>query len=134
MLLVVGGLVFVVVAAELQRRIRHALFRRDLRKRAFKKQIILSYRRMEKVFQQKGVRYRGQSVEEYAGQIAEACDMKPGEIYPFVSTVFCASFSQESFGHEQMVRFRMVYRSIRYKLYAGANVAHRFYYRYILCL
>ncbi len=134
MLLVLGGLALLLLAAEIQRRVRIVIFKRNVRKKVQRKQILAYYRRLQKAFANKGVTYRGQSVDEYTRQIAEAYDMKAEIIYSLVSMVFCASFSREKFDKAQIAEFRTAYRSIRYKIYDGVRIGKKLYYMYVLCL
>lgn len=135
-IVVIGVLVLVVlaVAAETQRRLRIIFFKRHLKKKSFSKQILMYYRRLERVLNYEGIRYGGQSVSEFTEDIAAACGMEPDEVYRFVSMVFCASFSREKFDKEQMFDFRNAYRSIRHNIYAGAKGFKKLYIMYILCL
>lgn len=128
------GLVLLVVAAEAQRRIRIVLLKKRMRKKTLRRQIIAYYRHMEKALIHKGIRYRGQSVDEYAGQIAQAYGMEKVVVEPFVSMVFCASFSYEKFDKEQIAEFQTSYRSIRHKVYEGVKGIGKLYYMYILCI
>lgn len=123
-----------ILAAEVQRRVRVLLFKNSLKKKKYKRQILLYYRHLEPAFNHEGVRYRGQSVAEYAEDIAAACGMKYEEVYGFVSMVFCASFSSESFDKGQMIEFRSAYRLIRHRIYARLRGVKKLYYMYILGL
>lgn len=134
MLLVLGGIVLLVLVAEIQRRVRILVFKRNIRKKVQRKQILAYYRHLERAFINKGIRYRGQSVDEYTKQIAEAYDMKEEVIYSLVSMVFCASFSYEKFDKAQIAEFRTAYRSIRHKVYEGVRGGTKLYYMYVLCL
>ena len=105
-----------------------------MRKKTLRKQIIAYYRHMEKALVHKGIRYRGQSVDEYAEQIAQAYGMEKDVVDPFVSMVFCASFSYEKFDKEQIAEFQTAYRSIRHKVYERVKGIGKLYYMYILCI
>lgn len=131
---VLAALVLIVVVAEIQRRVRIVVFKRNVRKKTMRKQILVYYRHLEKAFVNQDIRYYGQSAEEYAGQIAEAYGVRESVVYPFVSMVFCASFSYEKFDREQIAEFRTVYRSIRHKVYEGVKGWRKLYYMYVLCL
>lgn len=131
---VVLGLLLLAAAAEAQRRIRIVLLKKRMRKKTLRKQIIAYYRHMEKALVHKGIRYRGQSVDEYAGQITQAYGMEKDVVEPFVSMVFCASFSYEKFDKEQIAEFQTAYRSIRHKVYEGVKGIGKLYYMYILCI
>lgn len=131
---VVIGLLLLLIAAESQRRIRILLLKKSMRKKTLRKQIIAYYRHMEKALVHKGIRYRGQSVDEYAAQIAQAYGMEKEVVAPFVSMVFCASFSYEKFDKEQIAEFETAYRSIRHKVYEGVKGIGKLYYMYILCI
>lgn len=131
---VLAVLVLIVVAAEIQRRVRIVMFKRNVRKKTMRKQILVYYRHLAKAFANQDIRYYGQSAEEYAGQIAEAYGVRESVVYPFVSMVFCASFSYEKFDREQIAEFRTVYRSIRHKMYEGVRGWRKLYYMYVLCL
>lgn len=133
-LLVLLALVLLAAVAEIQRRARVLLLKKSVRKKPWRKQIMVYYRHMEKAFIHNGVRYRGQSMDEYAGQIAEAYGMERELVYPFVSMVFCASFSYEKFNKEQLAEFKTAYRSIRHKVYEEVKGLKKLYYMYILCI
>lgn len=133
-LLVLAGIVLLLLVAEIQRRVRIIIFKRNVRKKVQRKQILAYYRHLEKAFINKGISYRGQSVDEYTQQIAEAYDMKAEIIYSLVSMVFCASFSCEKFDKVQIAEFRTAYRSIRHKVYEGVRGGMKLYYMYVLCL
>lgn len=128
------AIMLLVIAAEVQRRVRIVVFKRNVRKKTTRKQVLVYYRHLEKAFANKDIRYCGQSAEEYAGQIAEAYGIKESVVYPFVSMVFCASFSYEKFDREQIAEFRTVYRSIRHKVYEGVKGWRKLYYMYVLCI
>ena len=87
---------------------------------------------MEKAFLRKGIRYRGQSVVEYAEQIATAYNMESDAVDLFISMVFQASFSYEKFNRERMAEFRVAYRTIRHEVYAELKGLKKLYYMYIL--
>lgn len=133
-LLVLGGIVLLLLVAEIQRRVRIVIFKRNVRKKVQRKQILAYYRHLEKAFANKGISYRGQSVDEYTRQIAEAYDMKEEIIHSLVAMVFCASFSCEKFDKAQIAEFRTAYRSIRHKVYEGVRGVMKLYYMYVLCL
>ncbi len=134
LLFIVLGLLLLAVTAEAQRRIRIILLKKRMRKKTLRKQIIAYYRHMEKALVHKGIRYRGQSVDEYAEQIAQAYGMEKDVVDPFVSMVFCASFSYEKFDKEQIAEFQTAYRSIRHKVYERVKGIGKLYYMYILCI
>ncbi len=123
-----------VVAAEVQRRVRILLFKRNVRRKTKRKQILVYYRHLDKAFVDKGIRYRGQSVGEYTEQIASHYGLREEIVYPFISMVFCASFSYEKFDKEQIAEFRTAYRSIRHKVYEEVKGIKKLYYMYILCI
>lgn len=128
----VVALAVFVLAAEVQRRVRRLLFKNNLKKKKYKRQILLYYHHLERAFINDGVRYRGQSVAEYAEEIAAAYDMKYEEVYGFVSMVFCASFSREQFDKGQMIDYRTTYRFIRHRIYARLRGVRKLYYMYVL--
>lgn len=125
-------LVLAVLAAEIQRRVRAAVFKNNLRKGRYRRQIIMYYHHLQKAFDQKGIRYRGESVAEYTQRIAEAYCMEEKEVLPFVSMTFCASYSPQQFDKEQMLEFRKSYRTIRHKIYADLGRFKKLYYMYVL--
>lgn len=127
-------LVFVVVAAEGQRRMRIIVFKNHLKKSGFKKQIMMYYRHLERAMNQDGLRYHGQSVEEYVDEITRTYHMDPEDVSRFISMVFCANYSNNSFHKEQMYAFRSSYRAMRHQIYSGLNGVRKLYYMYILCL
>lgn len=133
-LLVLAGIVLLLLVAEIQRRVRIIIFKRNVRKKVQRKQILAYYRHLEKAFINKGISYRGQSVDEYTRQIAEAYDMKEEIIHSLVAMVFCASFSYEKFDKAQIAEFRTAYRSIRHKVYGGVRGIMKLYYMYVICL
>lgn len=133
-LLVLAGIVLLLLVAEIQRRVRIVIFKRNVRKKVQRKQILAYYRHLERAFINKGISYRGQSVDEYTRQIAEAYDMKEEIIHSLVAMVFCASFSCEKFDKAQIAEFRTAYRSIRHKVYEGVRGVMKLYYMYVLCL
>lgn len=134
LLLVLLALVLLAAAAEIQRRVRILLLKKSVRKKPWRKQIRVYYRHLEKAFVHNGIRYRGQSVDEYTGQIARAYRMDRDNVYPFVSMVFCASFSYEKFNREQLAEFKTSYRSIRRNVYEGVKGLKKLYYMYVLCI
>lgn len=134
LLWILVGLVIFAIAAEGQRRLRHILFENSMKKKKYGRQIIVYYRHLERVLNQAGIRYRGQSVEEFSRMIAEAYEMKQEEAYEFVSIVFCASFSAKVFEREDMLRFWKSYRLIRHKIYASQRGIKKLYYMYVYCL
>lgn len=123
-----------ILAAEVQRRVRVLLFKNNLKKKNYKRQVLSYYRHLERAFNHDGIRYRGQSVAEYTEDIAAAYDMKYEVVYEFVSMVFCASFSREQFDKGQMIDFRSTYRFIRHRIYARLRGVKKLYYMYILGL
>lgn len=125
------GLVIFALAAEGQRRLRFLIFEKNIKKKKYGRQIIAYYRHLERVMQHAGIRYRGQSVEEYAGMLAQTYGVKQEEAYEFVSIVFCASFSAKVFDREEMLRFWKLYRLIRHKIYAGQRGMKKLYYMYV---
>lgn len=127
-------LVLLVIVAEVQRRVRIVAFKRNVRKKTTRKQVLMYYRHLEKAFVNKGIRYCGQSAAEYATQIAEEYGIRPSFVDPFISMVFCASFSYEKFNREQIAEFQTVYRSIRHKVYEGVKGWRKLYYMYVLCV
>lgn len=92
------------------------------------------YHHLERALSRDGLRYYGQSVAEYAEEIAGTYDVDLDEVSRFVTMVFCASFSEEQFDREQMLVFRNSYRIIRHQIYAGLKGVRKLYYMYILCL
>lgn len=128
------ALVLLVVAAEGQRRIRIIVFKNNLKRSRFKKQMIMYYHHLERALSRDGLRYHGQSVAEYAEEIAGTYDVDLDEVSRFVTMVFCASFSEEQFDREQMLVFRNSYRIIRHQIYTGLKGVRKLYYMYILCL
>ncbi|MCM1246011.1 MAG: transglutaminase domain-containing protein [Roseburia sp.] len=128
----IAALAALILAVEGQRRVRMLLFKNNLKKRNYKRQILLCYRHLERALNQEGVRYKGQSVAEYAEDIAKAYGIKYEEVYEFVAMVFCASFSREQFDKGQMIGFRSTYRLIRSRIYARLKGFKKLYYMYIL--
>lgn len=128
------GLVLFAVAAEGQRRLRFLIFEKNIKKKKHGRQIIIYYRHLEPVLNHAGIRYRGQSVEEFAEMISQTYGMKQEEAYEFVSIVFCASFSVKVFDREEMLRFWKLCRLIRHKIYAGQRGIKKLYYMYVYCL
>lgn len=128
------GLVLFAVAAEGQRRLRFLIFEKNIKKKKHGRQIIIYYRHLEPVLNHTGIRYRGQSVEEFAEMISQTYGMKQEEAYEFVSIVFCASFSAKIFDREEMLRFWKLCRLIRHKIYAGQGGIKKLYYMYVYCL
>lgn len=128
------GLVLFAVGAEGQRRIRIILFKKSLKRKNTKRQILAYYHHLEWAFAQKGISYKGQSVEEFTNQIVEAYGMEKEQVDDFVTMVFCASFSPHQFSKEQMFDFRKSYRLIRQQIYAGVHGGKKLYYMYIWCL
>lgn len=127
-------LVLVVLAAEVQRRIRAIIFKNNLKKRKHRRQIVIYYHHLEKAFRQKGIRYRGESVEEYTELIAKEYSMDPQQVHTFVAMTFCASFSPQQFDKEQMFEFRKSYRALRHKIYENLGGFKKLYYMYVLCI
>ena len=128
------GLVVFAAAAEGQRRLRFLIFEKNMKKKKYGRQIIAYYRHLEGVLHHDGIRYRGQSVEEYAGMMAQTYGIQQEEAYEFVSIVFCASFSAKVFDREEMLRFWKLCRLIRHKIYAGQRGMKKLYYMYVYCL
>lgn len=134
LIVIVAVLLGFVVAAELQRRVRIILFKKNVARKTMGGQIILYYHQLEKAFVQKGVRYRGQSVSEYTEEIAAAYGLRYEEVYTFVATVFCARFSNQKFERVQVAEFRNAYRRIRHNVYGELHGMKKLYYMYVLCV
>ncbi len=133
-LLVLGGLLLFVVCMEVQRRVRILIFKRQLRAKKIRRQIVMYHRHLEAAFAQKGIRYKGQSVATYTEEIAKAYSLNQEIVYVFVNTVFCASFSPNAFEKEQLMDFRRAYRDIRHGIYGELKGMKKLYYMYILCI
>nr|MBP3598699.1 hypothetical protein [Eubacterium sp.] len=134
LLAIVGSLLLFVVVMESQRRIRIFIFKRQLRTSKVRRQILMYHRHLEVAFEQKGIRYKGQSVDTYTDEIAESYHVEREIVHVFVSTVFCASFSPNAFSREHIMDFRKAYRDIRRSIYGELSGAKKLYYMYILCI
>lgn len=131
---ILGALLAFAAVAEGQRRVRIIVFKNNVKNKKYRRQILMYYRHLEHVLSESGIRYRGQSVEEYAKQISEQYEISLDETRNFVSLVFCASFSAKQFEREQMIVFWHAYQTIRRHIYASQKGLKKVYYMYILCL
>ncbi len=134
LLVVLGTIVLFGVVMELQRRIRIFVFKKHVRSKKIRRQILLYHRHLEVAFAQKGIHYKGQSVDGYSDQIADAYDINREIVHIFVSMVYCASFSPNAFSRDQTLDFIQAYRDIRRSIYAELKPLKKLYYMYILCI
>lgn len=126
--------VALVLAAEIQRRVRIMIFKNKLRHDKTSRQILLLYHQLEKAFVQKHIRYNGQTVAEYSHEIAQAYDLEEEMVYAFIADVFCAKFSKDRFDKAEVYEYRQEYRAIRHRIYGQLKWPMKLYYMYVLCV
>ena len=132
--IVLAGVVILILTAEIQRRIRIMIFKNKLRHDKAARQILLLYHQLEKAFVKKKIRYEGQTVKEYSHEIADAYDLDEEMVCTFISLVFCAKFSKDSFEKEEVFEYRQQYRKIRHQIYGQLKWPMKLYYMYVLCV
>lgn len=128
------GLVLIMAALEVQRRIRRMLFQRGLGSVRISKRIRMAYHRLMPVYIHRKVMFSGQTMAEYTEQLAMAMRMPEAEISVYVELIFHARFGPEDITEEQMDEFRQAYEKIRAKAYADAKIFRKLYYMYIAAL
>ncbi len=133
-LVLLGGIVLFVVTMEVQRRIRIFVFKKQLRAKKVRRQILMYHRHLEVAFAQRGIRYKGQSIDAYTDEIANAYGMPREIVHVFVQMVYCAAFSPNAFTREQIMDFRKAYKDIRRSIYGELSGWKKLYYIYILCI
>ena len=131
---ILAVLVFIVVALEGERRIRHYLFMKSLQSLRMKRRIRMAHRHLMPLFNAKRAAYKGQPVAVYAAAIAEGMDMPVDQITEYVSLVYHARFGPDDITEAELAEFRMQFDAIRRKAYDDAKIMKKLYYMYIMVL
>ncbi|MCR5797136.1 MAG: transglutaminase-like domain-containing protein [Eubacterium sp.] len=131
-ILVVGILLAFAVAMEIQRRVRFAMYKAKLSRSRGREKILVHYRHLEKVFKADRIRYKGQSMADYAQEIASHYDCRIDDVYEMVRMTFEASFSQNDFDKSRVKEYKRMVRTMRNRIYAGRKGFAKLYLMYIL--
>ena len=73
-------------------------------------------------------------MKEYSHEIADAYDLDEEMVCAFISLVFCAKFSKDSFEKVEVFEYRQQYRKIRHQIYGQLKWPMKLYYMYVLCV
>lgn len=131
---ILAVVILVMAAIEGQRRIRRHIFLRNMKTKKAKRRIRMVYLHLVPVWMQYSVVYRGQSMAEFAEEIATAMHLPQEDIEYFVALLFHARFGPDTITDEQLEEFGRIYQSIRYKAYDNASWIKKLYYMYIMVL
>lgn len=131
---IIGVLAFAGIVAEGQRRVRIALFKNRVKGSRTGQQIRHYYHHYVHAFEADGIKYKGQTMADYAGEIVATYEADEIEVAYFVAMTFCASFSPSDFDKSQMAEFHKASKMLRRKIYEKQKWYRKLYYMYILCL
>lgn len=131
---IVGIIVLILVALEVQRRLRRHFFLRNQNAVKPKRRIRMIYHRLLPVFMGKGVLFRGQTMAGYTADIARAMRIPEKDIKEFVQLIYHARFGPDDITKEQSEEFFQTYMKIRKKAYEDAKLFKKLYYMYIMAL
>lgn len=126
--------ILVMAVLEGQRRIRRHIFLRNMKAKKAKRRIRMVYLHLVPLWMQYSVVYRGQSMAEFAEEIAVAMHLPQEDIDDFAALLFHARFGPDTITDEQLLEFGRIYQSIRRKAYDNASWIKKLYYMYIMVL
>ena len=124
----------IVVAIEIQRRIRRHLFLKNMRTKKAKRRIRMVYLHLLPVWIRYAIAYRGQSMSELTQEIVSSMELPKEDIAIFVALLFHARFGPDTISEEQLNEFDRIYQLIRRKAYDDAKWIRKLYYMYIMVL
>ena len=124
----------IVVAIEIQRRIRRHLFLKNMRTKKAKRRIRMVYLHLLPVWIRYAIAYRGQSMSELTQEIVSSMELPKEDITIFVALLFHARFGPDTISEEQLNEFDRIYQLIRRKAYDDAKWIRKLYYMYIMVL
>ncbi len=127
-------IILFLVVMEVQRRIRKYLFKKNMKTRKAKRRIRMVYLHLLPVWLKYDITYHGQSIKEFAGEIAKVMEMPEEDMTAFVELLFHARFGPDTIMDEQLQEFDRIYQEIRKKAYKDAKCIRRLYYMYIMVL
>lgn len=127
-------ILLIIVALEIQRRIRKQIFTRNMRSFKAKRRIRMAHHHLMPVFAERSVVYRGQSMAKYARELAEALAMPEEEMVAFVALIFHARFGPDTISEEELQAFGKTYQRICRKVYDDVKWIKKLYYLYIMVL
>lgn len=133
-ILICAVFVALLLAVEIQRRIRKIIFTRNVKAAKAKKRVTLAHRHLARLFVKKGVKYHGQSVACYAKEISEIMEVDYDEVYTYVYYVFKARFDKDGVTKEEFTEFFLVYDILRKSAYKNVKIFTRLYYMYFMVL
>lgn len=131
---ILAVVILVMAVIEGQRRIRRHIFLRNMKTKKAKRRIRMVYLHLVPVWMQYSVVYRGQSMAEFAEEIAAAMHLPQEDMDYFVAVLFHARFGPDTITDEQLDKFGRIYQSIRRKAYDNASWIKKLYYMYIMVL
>ena len=131
---ILGAVLAVILALEIQRRVRRRIFIRKQKGMKPRKRIRAIYHHLTPMLAGKGVRYRQQSISEYQLEMAEAMEMSMAELEEFVELLFHARFGPDDITESQMVSFWQTYEAVRARAWKSAKLFRKIYYMYIMVL
>lgn len=131
---ILAVIILVIAAVEGQRRIRRHIFLRNMKTKKAKRHIRMVYLHLVPVWMQYSVVYRGQSMAQFAEEIAAAMHLPQADIEYFVEMLFHARFGPDTITGEQLKEFDRIYEIIRHKAYDNASWIKKLYYMYIMVL
>lgn len=128
------AMVLFVLVMEIQRRIRKKLLVRNMQRGKEKRRIRTAYHHLMPIFMEHSILYRGQTMAEYAKQMAEALGLPEEELFVFVELIFRARFGPDVMLDEEFQTFMRTYHRICQKVYSDATWYKKLYYLYIMVL
>lgn len=131
---ILGILIILAAAMEIQRRLRKHVFLRNQENAKPRRRVRMIYHRILPVFMGRGVLFRGQSVAEYTADIARVMRMPEADLKEFVQLLYYAGFGPDNITKEQTAAFFETYQQIRQKAYADGKIIKKLYYMYIMAL
>ena len=128
-------LVFIVLM-EIQRRVRKMLFLKGFKHGKTNDRILLAYHNLLPAFEDLGLVYKNQTMEEYAFSLAKAMGVQDEtserqEIFAFVEMVFEARFGPNTLTEEDMKMYEKVYKKLHNRIYDNIKLAKKLKYMYI---
>lgn len=131
---ILGIIIVILAALEIQRRLRQHFFLRNQNSLKPKRRIRMIYHHLLPVFIGRGVLFRGQSMAGYTADIARAMRIPEADMKEFVELLFHARFGPDNITKEQTEAFFETYKKIRQKAYSDAKIMKKLYYMYIMAL
>ncbi len=131
---ILGIVVIIFIAIEAQRRIRRRVFRSRMSGKKPKRRIRATYMHLVPLLAMRSVVYKGQSIHEYATELATAFELPIEDMIEFTGLIYHARFGPDTITEEQLGDFKRIYQSIRQKAYADASWYRKLYYMYIMVL